>query len=125
MLKNHSIAFESFDRMFPNQDEIPKGGYGNLIALPLQGKAVKEKHSVFVDENFLPYEDQWKYLSSVQKLSKIKITEISKLIKNSDEFFQEENFSDNKKSTNFSAEKTQIKKEKLEPSDFSKTVKFL
>lgn len=69
MLKNHSISFESFDRMFPNQDEIPNGGYGNLIALPLQGRAVKEKHSVFTDEYFLPYDDQWKYLSSVQKLS--------------------------------------------------------
>lgn len=69
MLKNHSISFESFDRMFPNQDEIPNGGYGNLIALPLQGRVVKEKHSVFTDEYFLPYDDQWKYLSSVQKLS--------------------------------------------------------
>ncbi|MBO4639941.1 MAG: type III restriction endonuclease subunit R, partial [Treponema sp.] len=48
MQKRHSISFESFDRFFPNQDEIPKGGYGNLIALPLQGKAVKEGHSVFV-----------------------------------------------------------------------------
>ena len=57
MQNRHSIPFESFDLLFPNQDEIPKGGYGNLIALPLQGRAVKEGHSVFVDENFVPYSE--------------------------------------------------------------------
>lgn len=73
MQQRHSIPFESFDRFFPNQDEIQKGGYGNLIALPLQGKAVKEGHSVFVDENFIPYDDQWAHLSSVQKIDEKKI----------------------------------------------------
>ena len=68
MKQNHSISFESFDRMFPNQDEIPKGGYGNLIALPLQGNSVKQGHSVFVNDDFMPFDDQWAYLSSVQKL---------------------------------------------------------
>ena len=68
MKKNHSISFESFDRMFPNQDEMPKGGYGNLIALPLQGHSVKQGHSVFVNDDFRPFDDQWTYLSSVQKL---------------------------------------------------------
>ena len=68
MKQNHSISFESFDRMFPNQDEMPKGGYGNLIALPLQGHSVKQGHSVFVDDDFRPFDDQWAYLSSVQKL---------------------------------------------------------
>ena len=68
MQKRHSISFDSFDRMFPNQDEIPKGGYGNLIALPLQGKAVREGHSVFVDDSFNPYDDQWKFLSSIKKI---------------------------------------------------------
>ena len=69
MNERHSLPFESFDRMFPNQDSIPKGGYGNLIALPLQGQAVKNKCSVFVDEDFIPFNDQWAYLSSVKKLS--------------------------------------------------------
>ena len=68
MKQNHSISFESFDRMFPNQDEMPKGGYGNLIALPLQGHSVKQGHSVFVNDDFRPLDDQWAYLSSVQKL---------------------------------------------------------
>lgn len=80
MKEYHSLPFESFDRMFPNQDEIPKGGYGNLIALPLQGKAVKENHSVFVDENFVSYQDQWKYLSSVKKISSSEIKTISSKI---------------------------------------------
>ena len=68
MKQNHLISFESFDRMFPNQDEMPKGGYGNLIALPLQGNSVKQGHSVFVNDDFMPFDDQWAYLSSVQKL---------------------------------------------------------
>ena len=66
---NTNISFKSYDRLFPNQDTIPDGGFGNLIALPLQGKARKIGNSVFVDEDFLPYEDQWAYLSCVQKLS--------------------------------------------------------
>ncbi|MCR4955022.1 MAG: DEAD/DEAH box helicase family protein [Treponema sp.] len=82
MQKRHSIPFSSFDRMFPNQDEIPKGGYGNLIALPLQGKAVKEGHSVFVDENFKPYEDQWLFLSSIQKLDERFIRSVIREIEN-------------------------------------------
>ncbi|AIN93396.1 DEAD/DEAH box helicase family protein [Treponema putidum] len=69
MNERHSLSFESFDRMFPNQDAIPKDGYGNLIALPLQGQAVKNKCSVFVDEDFIPFGDQWEYLSSVKTLS--------------------------------------------------------
>lgn len=69
-MKNyHQLSFSSFDRMFPNQDIMPKGGYGNLIALPLQGKSVKNGTTVFVDENFIPYSDQWEYLSSLNKLS--------------------------------------------------------
>ncbi len=71
--ENHTISFSSFDRMFPNQNTMPKGGYGNLIALPLQGQAVKLGHSVFVDERFLPYQDQWSFLSSCKKLTKDEI----------------------------------------------------
>ena len=82
MQKRHSIPFESFDRMFPNQDEIPKGGYGNLIALPLQGKAVKEGHSVFVDEDFKPFDDQWRFLSSIKKIDEKSIREAIREIEN-------------------------------------------
>ncbi len=63
------MGFESYDRFFPNQDTMPKGGFGNLIALPLQKKAREQGNSIFVNEQLIPYEDQWAYLSTVQKLS--------------------------------------------------------
>ena len=63
---NKTITFEAFDRMLPAQATIPDGGFGNLIALPFQGKAQREGNSVFVDEQFEPFPDQWLYLSQVQ-----------------------------------------------------------
>lgn len=48
---------------------MPKGGLGNLIALPLQKVARSDNNSVFIDEKFIPYIDQWAFLASVQKLS--------------------------------------------------------
>ena len=67
------IQFSSYDRMFPNQDFMPKGGFGNLIALPLQGGARKNGNSEFVDENFRSYSDQWAYLSSVRKMDQAEL----------------------------------------------------
>ena len=69
MDRHHELNFTSYDRLFPNQDLMPKGGFGNLIALPLQGQARKENNSVFIDENFAPYDDQWFFLSNIKKLS--------------------------------------------------------
>lgn len=63
---NKTITFEAFDRMLPAQATIPDGGFGNLIALPFQGKAQREGNSVFVDEQFEPFPDQWLHLSQVQ-----------------------------------------------------------
>jgi superfamily II DNA or RNA helicase len=62
------IRFSSYDRMFPNQDFMPKGGFGNLIALPLQGEARKNGNSEFINENFESYPDQWAYLASIRKM---------------------------------------------------------
>ncbi len=59
------LGFKSYDRFFPNQDTMPSGGLGNLIALPLQRKPRKNGNSVFLDESFTPYPDQWKYLSGI------------------------------------------------------------
>jgi superfamily II DNA or RNA helicase len=70
----HQIGMDSFDRMFPNQDTLPKGGFGNLIALPLQLRAKNNGNSVFVDENFVPFQDQWLYLSSIQKISQQEVS---------------------------------------------------
>jgi superfamily II DNA or RNA helicase len=65
----YEIKFTSYDRMFPNQDFMPKGGFGNLIALPLQGGARKNGNSEFIDEDFQSYPDQWAYLASVRKIT--------------------------------------------------------
>ena len=63
------MGFDSYDRFFPSQDTLPRGGFGNLIALPLQAKPREKGNSLFVDENFHPYSDQWSYLSAVQRMS--------------------------------------------------------
>ena len=73
MMKNHQLSFSTYDRLIPNQDTIPKGGFGNLIALPLQREPRKNDNSVFVDEAGLAYDDQWAYLSKVERYS---LTEI-------------------------------------------------
>ncbi|MBM5792174.1 MAG: DEAD/DEAH box helicase [Cyanobacteria bacterium M_surface_7_m2_037] len=63
------LQLSSYDRLFPNQDSMPKGGFGNLIALPLQKEARQRGCSVFVDDGLKPYPDQWAYLATLQRLS--------------------------------------------------------
>ena len=63
------IGFESYDRFFPNQDTMPTGGFGNLIALPFQKTPRSKGNSVFVDEHFAPYPDQWKFLQSIRRMT--------------------------------------------------------
>ena len=62
------LGFRSYDRFFPSQDTLPHGGFGNLIALPLQGQPRKSGNSVFVDTDLNPFPDQWAYLSQLQRL---------------------------------------------------------
>jgi hypothetical protein len=73
MSERHQIKFKSYDRFFPNQDTMPKGGFGNLIALPLQKAAREKGNSVFIDERFHPYEDQWGFLAQIKRLSEDEI----------------------------------------------------
>jgi len=77
MDRRPEIGLNSYDRFFPSQDTMPKGGFGNLIALPLQKKPREKGNSVFLDENFIPHQDQWGFLSSVQKMS---LSEVEKII---------------------------------------------
>ncbi|MGQ0652197.1 MAG: TOTE conflict system archaeo-eukaryotic primase domain-containing protein [Betaproteobacteria bacterium] len=63
------LKLSSYDRLFPSQDTLPKGGFGNLIALPLQKQARARGASVFVDEEFRPYADQWAFLASIQPMT--------------------------------------------------------
>jgi len=68
MSRHHQLSMVSYDRLFPNQDTLPRGGFGNLIALPLQYEPRQQGNSVFVDDVFVPYADQWAFLASVQRL---------------------------------------------------------
>ncbi|MER7273470.1 DEAD/DEAH box helicase family protein [Dactylosporangium sp. NPDC000244] len=65
-----SMDLRSYDRLFPNQDVLPEGGFGNLIAAPLQGRRRKDGLTAFLDLATLePYEDQWAFLSTLDRLS--------------------------------------------------------
>ena len=68
MERRPEIGFDSYDRFFPNQDTLPKGGFGNLIALPLQKAAREQGNSVFVDNTLTPWPDQWAFLSSQPRM---------------------------------------------------------
>ncbi len=72
------LGFDSYDRFFPNQDRMPSGGFGNLIALPLQKESRKKGNSEFVDRAFVPFADQWMLLSNVRKIQKDRILELVK-----------------------------------------------
>ena len=76
MERRPEIGLDSYDRFFPNQDTLPKGGFGNLIALPLQKLAREHGHTAFLDEHFQPHPDQWAYLETVQRISRARVEEI-------------------------------------------------
>ena len=67
--RTRQLKLESYDRLFPNQDSMPKGGFGNLIALPLQKKPRENGCSLFVDADLRPYPDQWVFLASIQTMA--------------------------------------------------------
>jgi hypothetical protein len=67
------IGLGSYDRFFPNQDTLPKGGFGNLIALPLQKLARDRENTVFLNDQFEPHEDQWSYLASLKRISRTQV----------------------------------------------------
>lgn len=71
-----SLSFDSYDRLFPNQDVMPEGGFGNLIALPLQLKSRNHGFSVFVDENLNPQLDQWDFLSKIRLFSQQQVLKL-------------------------------------------------
>mgnify|MGYP000346590235 FL=1 len=66
--RTRQLKLKSYDRLFPNQDMMPKGGFGNLIALPLQKLPRESGCSVFVDADLQPYPDQWGFLASIQPM---------------------------------------------------------
>ena len=74
---HRGMKLSTYDRFFPNQDTCPQGGFGNLIALPLQQEPRKSGHTLFLDENFDPVSDQWSCLASLQKID---LTELQRLL---------------------------------------------
>ena len=67
--RTRQLKLASYDRLFPNQDTMPKGGFGNLIALPLQKLPRENGCSVFVDAELRPFDDQWLFLASIQPMA--------------------------------------------------------
>ena len=80
----HGVALgvDSYDRLFPSQDVLPSGGFGNLIALPLQREARNAGNTEFLDDELEPHRDQWSYLASIPKITPDRLAE---LIANGDE----------------------------------------
>jgi len=76
MDKRHLMGLDSYDRFFPNQDTMPKGGFGNLIALPLQGVPWKKGNSLFLNEDFVPHLNQWQFLASLKKTPRSQVEHI-------------------------------------------------
>jgi len=76
MERRPDIGLDSYDRLFPNQDTMPHGGFGNLIALPLQRASRKQDNTVFLDSAFVPWTDQWAFLTSVRKIARSQLEQI-------------------------------------------------
>jgi superfamily II DNA or RNA helicase/very-short-patch-repair endonuclease len=73
MERRPDLGFGSYDRLFPNQDTLPKAGFGNLIALPLQKRARELGNTVFLDGDFKPYSDQWAFLGQCSKIGQDRV----------------------------------------------------
>jgi len=76
MERRPEIGLDSYDRFFPNQDTLPQGGFGNLIALPLQHRPRGDGNTVFLDEQLAPHADQWALLSQIRKLARRQIEDV-------------------------------------------------
>ena len=70
-----NLSFDSYDRLFPNQDVLPEGGFGNLIALPLQREARQAGNSSFVDLELKLIADQWQHLAQIKRLKQQELTQ--------------------------------------------------
>ncbi|HWZ89845.1 MAG TPA: DEAD/DEAH box helicase family protein [Polyangiaceae bacterium] len=79
MASRHELSMDSYDRLFPSQDTMPRGGFGNLIALPLQHGPRQEGNSVFLDESLNAYPDdqQWSVLASSQRIEAATVERIA------------------------------------------------
>jgi len=119
MQNRYEIAFTSYDRLFPNQDTMPKGGFGNLIALPLQKTVRKTGNSVFVDENFQPYTDQWAFLSSIKPINENELVLFCKALTKDNELGVLKNYEID------GSKPWQTKTNQLEPEDYPEKIEVV
>ncbi len=78
MASRPELPMSSYDRLFPNQDTMPRGGFGNLIALPLQYEARQAGNTVFVDPDWQPIADQWTYLAALPRIDPGTVSELAR-----------------------------------------------
>lgn len=83
-MEKASLDLNSYDRLFPNQDTMPKGGFGNLIALPYQGESSKEGNTVFVNKYFEPEKNQIDILTDIKRMSSDEVYEFVNKYKEDD-----------------------------------------
>ena len=76
MESNPEIGLDSYDRFFPNQDTLPRGSLGSLIALPLQKTARQAGNSLFIDEQLQIINDQWAYLAGIKKITRFEVEQL-------------------------------------------------
>jgi superfamily II DNA or RNA helicase len=76
MERRPDVGLDSYDRLIPNQDTLPQGGFGNLITLPLQKQARERGNTVFLDESLKPQTDQWSFLSGIERLDRSRVERV-------------------------------------------------
>lgn len=91
-----NLSFDSYDRLFPNQDILPEGGFGNLIALPLQREARRSGNSSFVDTELNIIDDQWQHLTQIKILSKQEISKLLSQLSSNNSLLSEQGVADNR-----------------------------
>lgn len=108
-----NLSFDSYDRLFPNQDVLPEGGFGNLIALPLQKEARLSGRSCFVDSDLNAIDDQWQYLAELKTLTQSSIDQLITTISPNPLLLSEQGLTDNRPPWEITAKATPIKLESL------------
>ncbi len=91
-----NLSFDSYDRLFPNQDILPEGGFGNLIALPLQKEARMSGNSSFVDNDLNVIQDQWQYLAQMESISQNTLTKLLTQVSSNSALFKEQEVIENR-----------------------------
>lgn len=91
-----NLSFDAYDRLFPNQDILPEGGFGNLIAMPLQKEARLSGNSSFIDDDLNVSHDQWQHLAQMKSISHSTLTKLITQISPNSALFKEQEVIENR-----------------------------